>query len=105
FLLQHRLRLYRDLSFGQLRRCQLDIETGSEDGGFSDAAKPGDRVLAIGLRQGGKNLLLLEAMTDAAEKKLLELFNAVLAEADPDVIEGHNLFKFDLDYLRQRCRR
>lgn len=105
-LLQHRQRLYRDLSFGQLRRCQLDIETGSEDGGFSDAAKPGDRVLAIGLRQGGKNrLLLLEAMTDAAEKKLLELFNAVLAEADPDVIEGHNLFKFDLDYLRQRCRR
>ncbi|RFC45202.1 MAG: DNA polymerase elongation subunit (family B) [Verrucomicrobia bacterium] len=106
FLLQHKQRLYRDLSFGQLRRCQLDIETGSEDGSFSDASKPGDRVLAIGLRQGGKNrLLLLEAMTDAAEKKLLESLNAALAESDPDVLEGHNLFKFDLDYLRQRCRR
>ena len=44
FLLQHRRRLYGELSFGQLRRCQLDIETASEDGSFSDAAKPGDRV-------------------------------------------------------------
>lgn len=106
FLLQHKQRLYRDLSFGQLRRCQLDIETGSEDGNFSDAAKPGDRVLAIGLRAGGRNrLLVLEEMTDAAEKKLLESLNAALAEIDPDVIEGHNLFKFDLDYLRQRCRK
>src|ERR1035437_36857 len=106
FLLQHRLRLYRDLHFGELRRCQLDIETMSEDGSFSDAAKPGDRVLAIGLRSSGENrLLLLEEISDAAEKSLLESLNAALHEIDPDVIEGHNVFKFDLDYLRQRCRR
>ncbi|MEY3774293.1 MAG: hypothetical protein RLZZ129_1073 [Verrucomicrobiota bacterium] len=106
WLLQQRARLYAGLTFGQLRRCQLDIETGSTDGGFSDAGKPGDRVLAIGLRCGGRNrLLVLAELTDAAEKALLEEFNAALAEMDPDVIEGHNLFKFDLDYLRQRCRR
>ncbi|MBI5767259.1 MAG: DNA polymerase [Verrucomicrobia bacterium] len=105
FLLQHRQRLYRDLPFHDLRRCQLDIETASAGGSFPDAAQPGDRVLAIGLRSGGKNrLLLLEAMTDEAEKKLLQALNAALAEIDPDVIEGHNIFKFDLDYLRQRCR-
>ena len=106
FLLQHRQRLYGDLAFTHLRRCQLDIETASADGSFSDAGKAGDRVLAIGLRFNGKNrLLLLEEMTDAAEKKLLESLNAALLEADPDVIEGHNIFKFDLDYLRQRCRK
>ena len=105
FLLLHRQRLYRDLSFGHLRRCQLDIETASADGGFPDAARPGDRVLAIGLRCGGKNrLLVLEEMTDPSEKKLLGELNAALAEIDPDVLEGHNIFKFDLDYLRQRCR-
>ena len=105
FLLQHRQRLYRDLSFGELRRCQLDIETASSEGGFPDASRPGDRVLAIGLRVAGKNrLLVIDEMTDAAEKKLLVDFNAALAELDPDVIEGHNLFKFDLDYLRQRSR-
>ena len=105
FLMQHRARLYGDLGFSRLRRCQLDIETGSEDGGFSQPERPGDRVLAIGLRSGGRNeLLLLEAMTDEAERRLLLAFNARLAAIDPDVIEGHNLFKFDLDYLRVRCR-
>jgi DNA polymerase elongation subunit (family B) len=106
FLIQQRARLYRELSFGQLRRCQLDIETSSADGSFSDANKPEDRVLAIGLRCGGKNrLLLLEAASDEAEKKLLLAFNAALAEIDPDVIEGHNIFKFDLDFLRLRAKR
>ena len=106
FLLQQRERLYREMTFGQLRRCQLDIETASSDDGFCDPARPHDRVLAIGLRVRGRNrLLVLEEMTDEAEKKLLEDFNAALAEEDPDVIEGHNVFKFDFDYLRQRCRR
>jgi DNA polymerase elongation subunit (family B) len=106
YLLQHRQRLYGELTFAHLRRCQLDIETSSEDGSFTNAAKPTDRVLAIGLRTDGKNrLLVLEDLTDAAEKKLLEAFNDALLEIDPDVIEGHNLFKFDLDFLRQRCRR
>ncbi|MBL9188854.1 MAG: DNA polymerase [Opitutaceae bacterium] len=106
FLLQNRARLYRDLMFGQLRRCQLDIEVASPSGSFPDAARPDDRVLAIGLRGAGRNhLLLLEQPTDAAEKSLLLALNAALAELDPDVIEGHNIFKFDFDYLRQRAKR
>lgn len=106
FLLQHRARLYRDLAFGQLRRCQLDIEVAPSTEHFPDAARPEDRIIAIGLRCGGRNrLLLLEEMTDAAEKRLLERFSATLHELDPDVVEGHNVFKFDLDYLRLRARR
>ncbi|HNW42452.1 MAG TPA: DNA polymerase, partial [Opitutaceae bacterium] len=67
FLMQHRARLFADVAFGQLRRCQLDIETASEDGSFSDAKRPEDRVLAIGLRTGGRNrLLVLEDLNDAA---------------------------------------
>jgi DNA polymerase elongation subunit (family B) len=106
FLLQQRRRLFADLSFTQLRRCQLDIETGSEDGSFSDPTRPGDRVLAIGLRSGDDvRLLELAAPTDEAEKALLVELNRTLADLDPDTIEGHNLFKFDLDYLRQRAKR
>lgn len=106
YLLQQRRHLFADLTFAQLRRCQLDIETGSADGGFSDASKPGDRVLAIGLRFGERvRLLVLAEETDAAEKALLAELNDVLTAEDPDTIEGHNLFKFDLDYLRQRCKR
>ena len=106
FLIQGRARLYRDLAFAQLRRCQLDIETSSVDGRFSDAARPEDRVIAIGLRCGGENrLLTIESPGDAQERRLLASLNEALAELDPDTIEGHNLFRFDLDYLRQRCRR
>ncbi len=106
WLLQQRKRLYGDLGFGQLRRCQLDIEVAAPEGGFPDATRAEDRVLAIGLRIAGQNrLLLLAEMSDAAEKKLLEEFTAALLEANPDTIEGHNLFKFDLDYLRSRAKR
>ena len=107
WLLQRRERLFADLMFSELRRCQLDIETGAAEAGtFSDARKPGDRVLAIGLQCGDRReLLVLDDESDAGEKRLLLAFNETLQELDPDVIEGHNIFKFDLDYLRQRCRR
>ncbi len=106
FLLQQKARLYADLHFKDLRRCQLDIETSSSDGGFSDASKPEDRVLAIGLRVNGVNqLLVLEELSDAAEKALLERFNLTFAELDPDIVEGHNIYRFDLDFIRQRCKR
>jgi DNA polymerase elongation subunit (family B) len=107
WLLQTRARLFAGMKFADLRRCQLDIETGaSERGSFSDARKPEDRVLAIGLECGGRReLLALEEESDAGEKRLLFRFNDVLREMDPDVVEGHNLFKFDLDYLRTRSKR
>ena len=107
YLLQARRRLYDKLTYPQLHRCQLDIETGhGPGGGFSDARNAGDRVLAIGLQFGDRpRLLVLAEDTDAAEKRLLLELNEALEAEDPDVIEGHNIFKFDLDYLRLRCRR
>ena len=106
-LLRHRRRLFEGMRFSDLRRCQVDIETDcSVEGGFSDARRAGDRVLAIGVRIDGETRLLeLEDSTDAAERKLLQEFADFLRETDPDTLEGHNLFKFDLDYLRLRCKR
>lgn len=40
-----------------------------------------------------------------SEKELIETFVRRVAERDPDVIEGHNLCRFDLPYLEQRARR
>lgn len=107
WLIQRRARLYENLHFADLRRCQLDIETAAaEAGAFSDARNPGDRILAIGLQCGARReLLTLGEETDAGEKRLLLAFNDLLRELDPDVVEGHNIHKFDLDYLRQRAKR
>lgn len=107
YLLEHCQRLFSGMHFNELRRCQCDIETGcSIVGSFSDAHRPKDRILAIGLKALGTSIhLVLEDFSDAGEARLLEDFNKKLQEFDPDVIEGHNIFKFDLDYLRIRCQR
>lgn len=109
FLLDREARLFDGLNFSDLRRCQCDIETGcSVPGGFSNPNRPEDRVLAIGLSFSNEPdpvFLTLEEMSDAAERKLLKDFNTILRRMDPDVIEGHNIFNFDLEYLRRRGMR
>ncbi|MDQ8199461.1 DNA polymerase domain-containing protein [Pelagicoccus enzymogenes] len=107
FLMERRLRLFDGMKFSDLRRLQLDIETACEvEGGFSSPSRKGDRVLAIGLRCGETSeTLVLEERSDAAERALLKQLNERIQDLDPDVIEGHNVFKFDLDYLRRRAKR
>lgn len=107
FLMEQRLRLFEGMHFEELRRLQLDIETACEvEGGFSNPKRKGDRVLAIGIQCGDAvETLTLEERNDKGERALLKRFNERIQKLDPDVIEGHNLFKFDLDYLRQRSRR
>lgn len=107
YLLQSRKRLFGDLVFADLRRCQCDIETASSrEGRFSDPRRAGDRILAIGLQFDGRTEVLeLEEDSDAAEKDLLERFTRRIQEEDPDTLEGHNIFRFDLDYLRVRSRK
>jgi DNA polymerase I len=105
FLLQQRMRLFEALTFAEVRRCQVAVRTMVSEGRANDATEPEARVLGIGLRQAGENrVLLLEEPSAAGEKALLEKFNATLRELDPDVIEGHNVFKAGFDYLRLRCR-
>jgi DNA polymerase I len=39
------------------------------------------------------------------ERALLEETSRIILERDPDVIEGHNIFRFDLEYIEARARR
>lgn len=107
FLMEQRLRLFSEMPFSCLRRMQLDIETACEvEGGFSNPARKEDRVLAIGLRCGDEvETLVLEERSDASERALLKKLNERIQSLDPDVIEGHNIFKFDFDFLWRRAKR
>ncbi len=40
-----------------------------------------------------------------SEAQLLAECSRILRERDPDVLEGHNIFRFDLEYLEARARR
>ena len=106
-LMANGLRMFAGMRFGDLRRCQLDIETKiPEDGRFPNPRHASNRVLSIGLRVNRQNTLLhLEEDTDEAEQSLLKRFHSWLDEQDPDTIEGHNIHHFDLDYLHARCQR
>ena len=106
---QHLMRtgrtLFKSMDFGQLRRLQVDIECfTSECFEFCNAEREGDRIIAIALADhtGWRQVL---SGADLDERALLEAFVAVVRERDPDAIEGHNLFNFDLPYLAARARR
>lgn len=109
FLAASGITLFHELPFAELRRMQLDIETACEPGAeFSNAARPGDHLLAIGLsdQTGWEELLINDSPDpDTGERRLLERLHELIAERDPDVIEGHNIFRFDLPYLTARAKR
>lgn len=105
FLLQSGEAFFRGLTFPDLHRLQIDIETRTSPGyDFPNASREEDRILAIGLSDS-TGWRVLHSLLDGSEKDLLEAAVRSILERDPDVIEGHNLFAFDLPYLARRCRR
>lgn len=105
YLLANSLRMFSGLKFGEIRRVQLDIEVHSVEG-FPQASRPSDRIIAVGISGfGGGKILEISEMTDSAEKKLLADLQREILSRDPDLIEGHNIFKFDLPYIAERSKR
>jgi DNA polymerase elongation subunit (family B) len=96
---------FRGMVLGDLRRLALDIEVLTTPGfEFPNAAREGDRIIAIALADStGWSTVLSGAEMD--ERELLRACGRLIAERDPDVIEGHNIFRFDLEYLEARARR
>lgn len=106
FLTRTQARMFGGMSFQQMRRLQLDIEVVCESGeGFPSASRKNDRIIAVGLSgEGGEKILEIKDFTDEAERELLENLQREIIRRDPDTIEGHNIFKFDLPYIAQRCK-
>ncbi len=100
-------RMFAGMPFSKLRRLQLDIEVRCADGmGFPSAKHAGDRIIAVGLSGiGGEKIVEIADFTDDAERELLEKVRAEILARDPDTIEGHNIFKFDLPYIAERSKR
>lgn len=95
---------FKDMPHETVRRMQLDIECETTGGyEFCNAGREGDRIVAVGLADetGWTEVL---SCADMDEKDLLKRLFGVIRDRDPDVIEGHNIFNFDLSYIRDRAK-
>ena len=106
YFLQSGKTLFKGMIFDELYRMQLDIET-DYDPARKRASGSGigdDEVIIVSLSdsRGWESVIHSKNRT---EKELLEELITVIVQKDPDVIEGHNIFSFDLSYLQRRCER
>lgn len=98
-------RSFRGMNFGDLRRLQFDIETLKAPGfEFPNPEREEDAIIVIAMSDstGWEQLLSTDNMS---EKELLERFVAIVSERDPDVLEGHNICRFDLPFIETRAKR
>jgi DNA polymerase elongation subunit (family B) len=104
FLLLTGKTLFKKLAFKDLHRLALDIETATAPGyAFSNPNRKEDRILSIALMDNHGNEEVLFA-TEYDEREMLEAAGEIIHRYDPDVLEGHNLFNFDLEYIVTRAR-
>jgi len=96
--------LFKGLAFEELRRLQLEVLSVA---GIDDPDE-GEHLMSIALSDntGWEELIVVDpAKVEESEKAALKRLTATIKERDPDVIEGHNLFRFDLPYLVARARK
>ena len=96
--------LFKGMGFDEVKRMQVDIECITTEGyEFCNAQRDGDRIVAIGLADESGWTEVLSGL-DMDETELLERFVSIVTERDPDLIEGHNIFNFDLPYIMTRAK-
>ncbi len=95
FLLLTGRTYYGDMQFDDLRRLQFDLETT----GLNDER---DRIFMISMRDSSGWSDCLD-LRDLAEAQLIERFVELVQARDPDVLENHNIFAFDLPFLVRRA--
>ena len=100
--------LFKDLPFEELKRMQIEV-LAFEDGVAGDADPGlGDHIMGIALSDstGWEELLIVDPKNiEESERAALKRLTAIIKERDPDVIEGHDLFRFHLPYLVSRAKK
>src|SRR5881409_1122573 len=91
--------LFKDLPFEELKRMQLEVLSFEGDD---------DHIMSIALSDntGWEELIIVDQNNvEESERNALRRLTALIKERDPDVIEGHNLFRSDLPYLVTRAKK
>src|SRR5207249_1444062 len=92
--------LFKDLPFEELKRMQIEVLSFSEG--------DNDHIMSIALSDtsGWEELLIVDQRkAEESERSAIKRLTSLIKERDPDVIEGHNLFRSDLPYLVARAKK
>ena len=87
---------FKGMVYDDLHRLQFDLETTALD-------PHRGRIFMVSLRDNRGLATTLDAPDPADEAELIARLCNVIRERDPDVIENHNLFGFDLPFLEERA--
>src|SRR5437867_5334704 len=96
--------LFKDLPFEELKCVQLEVLSvaGGDDPGRDDHVMG----IAVSDNTGWEELIVVDPNNvEDSEHAALKRLTSLVKERDPDVIEGHNLFRFDLLYLVGRAKK
>jgi DNA polymerase I len=96
--------LFKDLAFEELKRMQLEVLSVA---GVGDPGNT-DHIMSIALSDNTEweELIVVDTNNmEESERNALRRLTALIKERDPDVIEGHDLFRVHLPYLVDRAKK
>ena len=88
--------LFKELAFVELKRMQIEVLANDE------------HIISVALADntGWEELIVVDANNvEESERNALRRLTALIKERDPDVIEGHDLFRVHLPYLVARAKK
>lgn len=102
-LISEDFRLFREMKFSDIKRMQFDIETVCTEGfDFPNPERENDAVIIISMTDSTG---WEKCISSENEKELLQEFVKIVKERDPDVLEGYNIFRFDLPFIEMRAKK
>src|SRR5437588_447464 len=98
--------LFKQLPFEELKRVQLEVLSPTGESDPADASQNYIASIALSDSSGWEQLIVVNPENaEESERDALKQLTAIIKERDPDVIEGHNLFRFDLPCVVARARK
>ena len=97
YLMQTGRVYFRGLAYEDLHRLQFDLETTALD-------PHRGRIFLISVRDSRGFSTILEAPRPEDEGRIIIELCELIRQRDPDILENHNLFSFDLQFLEHRAQ-
>jgi len=92
--------LFKDLPFEELKRMQLEVLA------FSEGEADHIMSVAVSDNTGWEEVIVVDPKKlPESEHAVVKRLTSLIKERDPDVIEGHDLFRVHLPYLVARAKK